>query len=284
MTVIVVAVGFAQGFLGGLFGAGGPILVWFISTFHLPSLESRTTFQVSLACEVFIRIIYTYCIQTTNAHVRDVEYGYAFIVIMFTSLSGLAFCNWFAHHYLNPTLFAKLLVGLLAGGSVLIVMGGLEIKIAAIVACTMLSTYAFLALGVYFRWERFMLHLFCKEHKILHLFDSFIARWRGEPEPKAAGGTELSPWADEEQLAGEIEEQTKRPGFSRQEENDDGELENGAETERPGLASVPSLAKTVRPGIAWQLDATIGAAHLGAPPEPEDAIPNPILGAQARRL
>lgn len=221
-------------------------------------------------------MIYTYCIQTTNHHVQDVEYGYAFLVILFTSLSGLAFGNWFAHHYLNPTLFAKLLVGLLAGGSVLIVIGGLEIKIAAIVACAMLSTYAFLALGVYFRWERIVLHLFCKEHKILHLFDRLFSRWRGEAEPEVAGGAELSPWADEEQLAGEIEAQTKRPGFSRQDADEEGEQEPGTEAERPGLASVPSLAQTVRPAF--------GAARLEAPAEPEDAIPNPMMGAQARRL
>ena len=262
-SAIVLTVGFAQGFLGGLFGAGGPILIWFISTYQLPSLESRATFQVSFACEIFIRLIYTYCVQTTNHHVRDAEYGYAFIVIIFTSLSGLALGNYIAKHYLNPSSFAKLLIGLLACGSVLMIIGGLPIEHAATVACAMLSSYAFLAIGTYYRWERVFLHYFCKEHKILHIFDNFIARLRGEEKEEPAEtelGRNSAYWDAEDQKKADEEmaktlASTKRPAWSRPDVDED---EEEPET----------LTQTRRP--MWITEESA---------EPKDAIPNPIIAA-----
>ena len=155
-SAVVVLVGFSAGVLGGLYGASGPIFIWFVATYKMPSLECRSTFQVSFVCEVCIRLIYTYLVQTTNHTFYNIEYLWAFLVISSCSLVSLTFGNWLAARILNQALFSRLLVALLCGGSILITVSTLPKRAAAEAAGSMLAVFVVIYVFVVHRVQRRM--------------------------------------------------------------------------------------------------------------------------------
>lgn len=118
----LIGLGLTSGVFGGLFATGGPPLMVFVAITHIQKDEWRSTVAFCYFVENVTRFIYLVLIRKEI----DLESEYLIAVAMVvSSVVGLAIGNKIAVH-INQTLFRRLIVAVLACGSLMMLTSGFE--------------------------------------------------------------------------------------------------------------------------------------------------------------
>lgn len=142
-------VGVSSGVFGGMLGTGGPPLIWFAAHAKLNSRETRATFAFGFLLETVSRLVYMFGVQTSVAGLSSLTNLLVFCVLSLTSLVSLSLGNWVASKAVSERGFENMLIGLMAGGAVLIGVDGLGPRASAIVTVTAGLIFAVAALVIH---------------------------------------------------------------------------------------------------------------------------------------
>ena len=127
MTVWIV--GLCAGFLGGLFGTGGPPLMLFVMYTHLPKNESRGSMSLAFFCISVERMVLMFIIPN-DLQLGSSESSVIAILIVISTLASI----WTGEQmvpYVSEIVFRRLIMTILSVGSVMIMTSGTSIVIQA---------------------------------------------------------------------------------------------------------------------------------------------------------
>jgi len=174
---ITLFTGLTSGISGGLFSIGGPSLMWFISFYNLNSVECRATLAVAFWCENIGRLIYIFFLQNNN-DVWTEQAAILFAILSISSICTLLLGNYLSK-FVNQNMFRRMQLILVAAGSVLMAINGLNPIRTLIV-----SVLSLLFLGIIFATSYFVaskksrcINMLCcldSENEIDKSLDQFI--------------------------------------------------------------------------------------------------------------
>lgn len=126
---IVYATGLVSGVFGGMFGAGGPPLVYFTSAINLDKDVSRATLMLIFVLQNFGRVAFMYIVTPSDAE-KEFAFHTENFWILFAVLNGAAWIALvlgnIAVKHINQKCFRYLNLSVLTLGSVLFLTEGLQ--------------------------------------------------------------------------------------------------------------------------------------------------------------
>lgn len=149
----VLAVGTAAGFLGGLFGTGGPPLMLFVTYVRLPKNVSRGTLSLGFCAISFERLLLFFLFPPSglNVYSDDKVLMYDFIII--ATLSSIYLGN-VTVKYVSEAHFRRLIMCILSTGSVMMMTSGISIVVQVSLftaSLVLLGSLGFCAYKYYYR-------------------------------------------------------------------------------------------------------------------------------------
>ena len=127
--MIVYATGLVSGVFGGMFGAGGPPLVYFTSAINLDKDVTRATLMLIFVLQNFGRVAFMYIVTPSDAE-EEFAFHKENFWILFGVLNGAAWIALIfgniAVKYINQKCFRYLNLSVLTLGSVLFLTEGLQ--------------------------------------------------------------------------------------------------------------------------------------------------------------
>lgn len=149
----VLAVGTAAGFLGGLFGTGGPPLMLFVTYVRLPKNVSRGTLSLGFCAISFERLLLFFLFPPSglNVYSDDKVLMYDFIII--ATLSSIYLGN-VTVKYVSEAHFRRLIMCILSTGSVMMMTSGISIVVQVSLftaSLVLLGLLGFCAYKYYYR-------------------------------------------------------------------------------------------------------------------------------------
>lgn len=149
--LLVLIVGFSSGVFGGLLGTGGPPLIWFAAHASLPAIKVRATFALGFLLQNMSRLYYIFFVQEAISGLQSLDNLYIFVALSASSMVALACGNVLARS-INQDQFQVLLVLLLAGGSVLIGVEGMDSQGVLAVTGVSMALFALVVAAVRYGW------------------------------------------------------------------------------------------------------------------------------------
>lgn len=114
---LVCFIGFLSGVMNGLFGSGGPPLMWFVAYADMAKDECRGTIAFVFTVAQVFRVIVVFL--QTEVPIYNADYAVLFVLLSITSVGTLYFGNKLAAK-VNQQTFRRLIILLLVFGSLML--------------------------------------------------------------------------------------------------------------------------------------------------------------------
>lgn len=145
--LLVWFVGFCSGIFAGLFGAGGPPLIWYVAYIRLEKLECRATLAFHFAVSMISRIIVMIFIKG-DVPLWSTENGILFAIASVCSVFTLHFGNKLATR-INQTSFRRIIIAILMAGSLMVLATGCSRAITLLILIGGILFFVVLAFATY---------------------------------------------------------------------------------------------------------------------------------------
>jgi uncharacterized membrane protein YfcA len=142
------AVGVSAGFLGGLFGTGGPPLMMFVTHVKLPKNISRGTLSVGF-CAISLERLFLFLVYPPSGlKVHSPDKVFMYFLIILATLSSIYLGEKIVK-YVSDVHFRRLIMCILSTGSIMMSTSGTSITIQASLCAVSLVIFGLVGLGAY---------------------------------------------------------------------------------------------------------------------------------------
>jgi hypothetical protein len=142
------AVGIAAGFLGGLFGTGGPPLMLFVTHVQLPKNVARGTLSLGFCAISFERLFLFLIYPPGRLDVYSDDKILMYDLIIIATLSSIYLGN-ISVKYVSETHFRRLIMCILSAGSVMMIASGTSVVLQVSMCAASLMLFGLVGFGAY---------------------------------------------------------------------------------------------------------------------------------------
>ena len=147
------AVGIAAGFLGGLFGTGGPPLMLFVTHVQLPKNVARGTLSLGFCAVSFERLFLFLIYPPSGLDVYSDDKILMYDLIIIATLSSIYLGN-ISVKYVSESHFRRLIMCILSAGSVIMIASGTSVVLQLSMCAASLMLFGLVGFGTYKHYYR----------------------------------------------------------------------------------------------------------------------------------